>query len=779
MTIKDSIKGILETGTKNIDSITQTVAQNLAVRQQSVQRQLRALVSEGEIQVKGNNATLLGVDSVSNSLLPPREYIDAQVMQHIQTLFATLTNTLTQNPLNDLEVPQDYIKQVEASRNIWAVFGGKFADPIVSCVMDLMVASLVAFGAENTLSDVPIDHEGKRVLDHWCATVNSDSPTLTPGLDYVREQMHTLRFLDGGVVGAWSEMADMETWDGVRYKASKFFTMLERPKFDVLGGSQFGSMKLNWKQDINDWGVTDETDPKEFTMSDKVGVLGNFLEKKNYQVLDRGRIESGRKYPIPFLVERNLTGTCARIRNMQRGDYQTILRVIRAILLITKGSDKWLENDIWNPVTENYAGMASAFTGSGNTVNVLASDYTTKAQWILPEYGNLLNQDKFEHDDLERLAGLGVLRLDQVGERTRVILNPTPMIMELLRARLQDQRFIEGKILKMIYDANPQIFKGIKPANFFIKPMTIYMDDTARQLLTKMFESGLAWGSYMEWAMGPGVDDKAEAYRRQAENEKGYDKIFEPRVQFTQTVKQDTDATPPSGEMMAEEEEGSYLSEYYSAIREKVAKVAKDPNEKDKKGKISKIIAGMFVMMGGALTKELDKYYKNQFEGEPLYTGLFNLYILKTEAYLDNFASDMDAKIASVLDTKNVEKGIEDAFDNMQSRMKLYRSEPFRVARIASEAAVAKNQGAKYALRHSLFAPNTCAECITRDGQIVEIDSLFAGEYDHPNGQCYFTYHLSEGEARSERKDMLSVGDINTIFSEISKVEGHLLRQED
>ena len=142
---------------------------------------------------------------VSNHAEAPTEMLRSLLASASSSFWSSV-----RNELDDLKVPSDYYTQVQKSRELWPVYGsntGKYPDPVVTAVMDLMVAVATSFGSENLFKDIPPDHPAKKVLDHWCATVNSSNPMLTPGLDAVRRQFHRGRWCDGGgVVGGHAKV---------------------------------------------------------------------------------------------------------------------------------------------------------------------------------------------------------------------------------------------------------------------------------------------------------------------------------------------------------------------------------------------------------------------------------------------------------------------------------------------------------------------------------------------------------------------------------------------
>lgn len=437
----------------------------------------------------------------------------------------------------DLETPANYWTQCDKAREIWPVYGGqtgKFPDPVVSTVMDMCVYVAVAFGSENMLKDVDFDSDAKKVIDHWCATINQDDPMLTNGLDAVRKQLHRGRWCDGGVVIGWDAPTTMTTFEGINYKAPAKVAVYPRTMFEVKAGTTFGDMELVLKTDTSDFL---DTLSEEINLTEKRELQQGMLEQKRYQVVDRNRQESAQKYPVPFLVERGLHAISSRIRAMQRGDYETTARIIRAILLITQGADAWLEQEIWEP-SDAIPALASIVsqvtTADKGYSQVVGVPYSTEMQWVMPDLEGLLADGKFAHDDYERMSALGVMEVVNTGQRRSFVLNPKPLMMEITDAMNEDKRFVEGTLFKMLAEDNPNLFKSVP--NFYQKPVTIFFSPEQFKLIEKLYEWGLiTYAQTLEYAISGG-DLEATVQGHKYEQASGIADIIQPRTTFQQAV---------------------------------------------------------------------------------------------------------------------------------------------------------------------------------------------------------------------------------------------------
>jgi hypothetical protein len=85
------------------------------------------------------------------------------------------------------------------------------------------------------------------------------------------------------------------------------------------------------------------------------------------------------------------------------------------------------------------------------------------------------------------------------------------------------------------------------------------------------------------------------------------------------------------------------------------------------------------------------------------------------------------------------------------------------------------DDGMRYAVRHASFQYNTCHECIGRHGEIIPTERIFAGDWDHPHGQCYWTYHKTKAAAILEAGEMLTIEEINRIYAAVDEAAEALI----
>lgn len=715
---------------------------------------------------------------------------DAGMMiQQLNATLGDLTNTLkstVDTSMDSQETPSGYLDQVTAARQIWSPYGGnsgKYSDPISCAVMDLMVAAATVYGTENMLKgEIPFDHPARKVLNHFCATINSGNPMLTQGLDYVRTQWHKGRWGDGGCVPSWSEPTLIESLEGIPYLAPENLAILQRTQFDVGTSNDFGGFTLKWRDDLS--GAT-SADGDEVEADEKTGEIPGFLAANRYQVCDRGRMESGQKFPVPFLVQRGITRIAARERAAQRGDYQTILRVIRAILFITQGAKEWVESEVidWSPfdAVNDLAGLKTQLkTDDTKFNNVITAPYSTKAEWVTPpDLKELLSPGKFEHDDMLRLAGLGLMKITDRSGRAQNEYDAKGLILEVLDAMRADRRFIENRIFPLLWEANPEIFKGLEPANFWQKPPTIFLGEAAHDALLKLYEMGLAGkGTTFESILGLGADIDGEANRVKSERASGYDEIFTPNPSFAQTVVEDKPKPKTTTNDDDDDDDetamlkASMTQEKYDELEKVVVSIATtDDTDDRKKRSIEAVILGAMVLWGNDLRSKLEGHYAAQFEGAATHPMKLNSYLASMEDGLGGFGTNLledSAGLYMALGDDDVPAAIAKAFASNRHRIGLYDTEPFRVVTIAAGAAKAIDKGLTYAVRHSAFLPTTCEECIERHGEVVAAADLFAGTFDHPHGACTYSYHATEADATVEASEMLTVEEINAVHIRIA-----------
>jgi len=725
------------------------------------------------------------------SVALPGEITEYQIQQAKLDLVAALTDYYKQavsGTNTALEVPSSYRQQVFRSREIW---GGKYSDPFVSRVMDMTVQGCVDFGSENLLKTDDPESPMQKVLDHYCANVNSGMPTVTKGLDAARTAFHKQRFMCGGVVAAWSDPEkQMTTREGITFKAPLKLAMFPRDRFKPIAKStgEFGGMVLAEREDLQ------EHQESEGRQEDTKVELEGFLAKKRYQVLDRGRDETTEHYPNPFLAEGGLLAICEEIRAHKAGDYATSKRIIRALLIITRGSDKWVDITGEIPELKQFENLLkSIIDKEGGFVNMLAGDYTMKADWASPPLEALLSSDKYTQLNMERLAGLGIIRIEGQGQRMSYMYNPKPLLSEMFSAMQADRRFIESIIFQIIVDANPEIFKDSPMPNFRQKPPNLFLEQWEKEHIAEMFErGGLSWGTYGEQIIGFGFDAASEKRRRERENAEGYEEVFNPRVLFTQTVRDDSEKDgnelKPIDQAKGTLEAARQINfaDAYSDLREQVSEAAKaEMATEEKRRRIWSIVMASVAAMAFALRQRLRDYYSDQFEDTTEHLDAFQPYIEKQARGLEAFGQDLlegrggmtGLYALTTAAPAEVDSILEKSFDTHLHRLSLYEQEPFRVARLSAQAAKAMGEGMKYAVRHSAFARTTCQECIDRHGDIVPIAQVFAGTWEHPHGECTLTFHESMAAAQKEKEEMLSISEINALVDSIDDMEDTILAQ--
>ncbi len=721
--------------------------------------------------------SIVGINSnvTRNTVMLPASYSPTRPGLFAQT-------TTTSEKVADLETPSNYWTQADRAREIWPIYGGntgKYPDPIVSTVMSMYVSVTVSFGSENLFKDVAMDALPKEVVDHWSAVVNRDDPMLTSGLDAVRKQLHRGRWCDGGVVIGWSKPESIQLPSGDAYMAPKNVVVYPRTQFEVKATDKFGGMELIEKTDLSDFM---DTPSEEIRLDEKRGLMQGMLTDKRYQVVDRNRQESAQKYPIPFLVERGLHGIAARIRQMQRGDYETMSRILRALLVITQGSDKWVELTDWNPedaIPSLDPAKAQITTVGSGCTQILTAPYTTEAKWVIPDMQSILSTDKFAHDDYERLAALGILEIQNTGQRRRYAFNPKPAIMEIWDAMQEDRRFIEGRLFPVIYKANPKIFADVAPAKFYQKPVSIFQTDEDKQILLKLYEYGiLTHGALLEQAEGFGADIESEVERHRYEKASGIDDMIKPRKTFVQGVENgksdeedDDDEESEAASLRAE----STVVTLYDSMREGVRDILRsDQDSRRKRQSLQLFIFASITAWGVMLEDKVRDLYVSRLGNSVENAALLEPYLVTTRLQLDSFGDDLVSGLNALDDT---DSALNEFFRSKRHRARLFDSEPVRVALTAARAAQAMTGGMRYAVRHSAFSATTCEDCIARHGNVMPIAEIFAGGWDHPHGMCYFTYYRDQVTALLESEEMLNIDEINAIVAEMALIEEQLLEE--
>jgi len=660
-----------------------------------------------------------------------------------QTLLAAANSllTMTNSAMSDMNNPTDYTIQVKKSREIW---GGIYSDPIVSMVMDTYVSACVAFGSENMIKRIK-DKDitpAKEVIDHWFATINSGFPMVSSGLDSIRKQMHRYRWQDGRAVPAWSQLETCKTWSGITYLAPKQMAVFSGIGFETVPSNTFGGFRLKLR-DTTVEPSTETTNRDDSGSPVSVNMGTDYLTENRYHVFDWNRMESTEQNPVPMLVWRGLVTTCAMLRTLSRGDYQTAKRLIRAILLFTRGSDTWLKQagNPWSPGDVDFSDIISAISEGGDDSfnNIIGSDYTTNAKWIAPDMQAMLSADKFTHPITMLFAGLGMIRVMETDQGRKFIYNPKPFLMEFQEAVREDKRFIESVLMPILWENNPGIFSGIKPANFFIKPNRIFWDSDDKQAVQHIFEMGGSWGMLLELSGGLGMDAEAEAGRVEQEKEDGYDEIFRNRTTFTQGVE-------PNATAEIKAEEAFSLTDDFDGVKsELLDELNSDDSEEKKKSVLKYILLTMLLAFWAKQEASLKQIYSGQFGDKEVDWKQYLKLASKQKDNIDNLGTDILNKLYAVIGMDDRVSGLDDVYNSMGHRVSLYDEEPYKYAEFAGQGAVAYSEGMLWGQRHSAFANTTCAWCIEHDGEFLPIDKILEGDWDHPHGLCTLTFHKKQG----------------------------------
>lgn len=113
-------------------------------------------------------------------------------------------------------------------------------------------------------------------------------------------------------------------------------------------------------------------------------------------------------YPTPYLF--NILEPLVFKQQLRRMDFAVASRVINAILLITEGNDLYPLGDDASGNLANLQQQVMARQGNPaqqERLFMLFSNHTTKMEWITPDVGALLNQDKYREVNEELQDGLG------------------------------------------------------------------------------------------------------------------------------------------------------------------------------------------------------------------------------------------------------------------------------------------------------------------------------------------------------------------------------------
>jgi len=646
--------------------------------------------------------------------------------------------TMTTTAMADMNNPTDYLIQVKKSREIW---GGVYSDSNVSMVMDTYVSAVVAFGSENLIKRIKDRDiaQAKEVVDHWFATLNAGLPMLSSGLDSIRKQMHKYRWQDGRAVPTWTPLETCKTWSGITYQAPKQMAVFSGVGFETVPSNIFGGFRLKLRDTTVD-PSTETTAIEDSASPVRVDMGTDYLTDNRYHVFDWNRMESTQQNPVPFLVWRGAVPACAMLRTLSRGDYQTAKRIIRMILLFTRGSDAWTKvpGNPWNPSDVDFSDLISTISEGGDDSfnNIIGTDYTTNARYIAPDMQAMLSADKFVHPVTMLLASLGMGRIMETDQGRKFIYNPKPFLMEFQDAVREDKRFVESVLMPILWDNNPGIFGGIEPANFFVKPNILLWDLEDKKAVQYIFEMGGSRGMLYDLAGGLGMDAEADAWRVEQEREDGYDEIFQNRTTFTQGV----EPNAATAEITAEES-FSLTDDFDGVKAELLDELNSDDGEEKKRSVLKYILLTMLLAFWAKQEASLKQIYGAQFGEKEVDWKQYLKLASKQKDNIDNLGTDILNKLYAVIGMDDRVSGLDGVYKSVGHRVSLYNEDPYKYAEFAGQGAVAYSEGMLWAQRHSAFANTTCGWCIEHDGEFLPIDKILEGDWDHPHGLCTLTFH--------------------------------------
>ena len=236
-----------------------------------------------------------------------------------------------------------------------------------------------------------------------------------------------------------------------------------------------------------------------------------FYKKQDYEPLAIPMI-----YPVLNDIEWKL-----ELKKMDMSLSRTIEQVI---LLVTTGEKKDQHGGGINP--QNLANLQSIF--KNQTIGrVLVADYTTKGEWLIPDIGQILGQEKYKQVDQDIKEGL-----------QSILMGDDKFANAQIKAKVFIERMKEGQKIFLSNFLMPEIIKICKAMNFKHVPEIefeeINLSDpaVANRLYVQLAQLGILTPDEVMVAMQTGVlPDKESNLINQTEFKKNReDGLYEPML---------------------------------------------------------------------------------------------------------------------------------------------------------------------------------------------------------------------------------------------------------
>ena len=290
----------------------------------------------------------------------------------------------------------------------------------------------------------------------------------------------------------------------------KFLTSLE---LNTLKNSEFGLEMLK-QLGIDDETLKNAPYPHVFLEFDSNKIIPTFYQKQDYEPL-----------AIPPLWA--LMDDLELKLKMKRADESILVTVEDIILLVTHGATK--ADGGMNPA--NHQALIEMFSNK-LTNRVLVADFTTKAEFVIPDFKMILGKDKYEQVDKDIKEGLGSILIGSPtggsGEKFSTQMTTVKLFLKKLNgARKKFKSFLEDELERF---CDSMSFRDIPT----VEQETIDLEDPTQfgRIITQLIQLGVLTPDEGYKTMDTGIfPDKDDSLEAQGEYKKQRDKgLFNPLI---------------------------------------------------------------------------------------------------------------------------------------------------------------------------------------------------------------------------------------------------------
>jgi len=381
---------------------------------------------------------------------------------------------------------------------------------LIDSLTDFMISSALTKISIETLND---DENLYAILNEWLNVINSE---------------YRGQGIEVGLRGLMKEYFK-ERWKGASFPILKIANwkevkgiMLPVSMFFVDGGSVYAEPK--------DKG-------EELSITPYTYYLGRKKEEKlagDNVIITKPFTRWYIEYPDPYLIKRGVYQNWKILESLKNKQQQLIDQIIPYLLLITKGTEGLLHDNIkaytdseLNATIDQIQKLQDKMgtqnsSVSGNNTPARATNADEKIEHLIPKINDMFNRDLFVEGERAILSGLGFIDVIEgaTSSRKESILSPKAFLNEINNG-IDDFKLIVSDLLALAVENNPS-HKKYNNINTKVtsSPIKSFMSDDFKRILTTVYDrGGLSLESFSE-LVGE-IDHTTEVYRRKSEAKNG------------------------------------------------------------------------------------------------------------------------------------------------------------------------------------------------------------------------------------------------------------------